>query len=235
MPMVRVRAGKLPPLSITTSKLKFLSFCSTRTSPYNSAHQCQLRYPDSIHPEVPIHEKQRIREQHSARTAKEPSTLSIFMTNAMGCENGGAVFETASRFNHSCIPNAYFSWSKANGVEQIYAIRDIEAGEEITLSYCDPLYEYSQRCWEFQHYDFTCLCPACSDLDDPNSFGAKSRQRRWRLAELEDGANCPGDFRDKLSDKIEMARLLNEEGLSGTCAGNKYSSPSPALRTVQTD
>lgn len=143
------------------------------------------------------------------------------MTNAMECEKGAAVFEIAARFNHSCIPNAYFSWNEAKFEERIFAIRNIEEREEITLSYCDPFYESSQRKWELQHYGFTCACPACTDLDDPESFGAQSRERRWRLAEIDEAMAYPGSFADVLRMKIEMAKLMREEGLSGTCLGDK--------------
>jgi SET domain len=180
-----------------------------------------FRYPTSIHPEVPVYEKQRIREQHEARTGSEPCALSIFMTNAMECASGAAVFEIAARFNHSCVPNAFFSWNDKKKEEHVYASRDIEAGAEITLSYCDPFYEYSQRRWELQHYGFVCICPACTDLNDPTSFGFKSRERRWRLSELDDATPYLGQFSDTLKAKIEMAKLMKEEGLSGTCLGDK--------------
>lgn len=144
------------------------------------------------------------------------------MTNAMESGTGAAVFETAARFNHSCVPNAFFGWNKEKSEERIFAIFDIQIGEEITLSYCDPFHDHSQRRWELQHYGFTCFCPACTNLDDPDSFGFKSRERRWRLSELDDAMAYPGDFAEKLKAKIETAKLMREEGLSGTCLGDTY-------------
>lgn len=143
------------------------------------------------------------------------------MTNAMKCETGAAIFTTAARFNHSCISNAFFSWSTTKHEERIYASRAISPDEEITLSYCDPFYEHSQRKWELQHYGFVCGCPACIDLDVAESFGAKSRGRRFRLAELEEGGSYPGTFADILRGKVEIAKLMREEGLSGTCLGDR--------------
>jgi len=206
--MFRIRAGVSHSLTPIDRKL-FLKLLVSR-------------YPTRIHPEVAVYEKQRIREQHEARTSDKPCALSIFMTNAMECESGAAVFEIAARFNHSCIPNAFFSWHNLKQEERIYATRHIEAGEEITLSYCDPFYEHSQRRWELQHYGFVCVCPACTDLDDPKSFGAQSRERRWRLSEFDEVTAYPGQFEDVLKAKVEMAKLMKEEGLSGTCLGDKY-------------
>lgn len=140
----------------------------------------------------------------------------------MECETGAAIFEIAARFNHSCIPNAFFSWNTIKHEERIYSSRAIEAGEEITLSYVDLFYEPSQRKWELQHYGFVCGCPACVDLDDAESFGAKSRERRFRLAELEERGCSPGTFADVLRGKIEIAKVMREEGLSGACLGDKY-------------
>ncbi|QDS76147.1 hypothetical protein FKW77_007366 [Venturia effusa] len=199
-----------------------------------SAHgQDRSKYPSRIHPDVAEHEKNRIRQQHAARTSSSPTALSIFMTNAMECENGAAVFETAARFNHSCIPNAFFSWNTIKHEERIYASRAIEADEEITLSYCDPFYEFSQRQWELQHYGFVCVCPACVNLDDVESFGAESRERRFRLAELDEGTSYPGTFADVLRGKIEMAKLMREEGLSGTCLGDNYLSIARLVANAQ--
>ena len=40
-------------------------------------------WPSQIHPSVPAHERQRIEEQHAARTGKEATLISIFQTNCM--------------------------------------------------------------------------------------------------------------------------------------------------------
>ncbi|KAJ4457796.1 putative SET and MYND domain-containing protein [Paratrimastix pyriformis] len=74
---------------------------------------------------------------------------------------GFALFPIASFFNHSCIPNATFS---QNGTAlNIHALRDIHAGEEITLNYI-PLFSSTGRRREHLHrvYHFPCGCPRCS-------------------------------------------------------------------------
>lgn len=109
----------------------------------SSAHGQPLDwYPSKIHPAVSEEERKRIKEQHAARTGKEKSVLSVFMTNAMDTGEGAAVFERASRFNHCCVPNACFAWNEKLGVETIYAIKDIKLGEVSqalrSLLDCDP-------------------------------------------------------------------------------------------------
>ena len=89
--------------------------------------------------------------------------------------------------------------------------------KEITLSYCDPTYDYSMRLWELNHYGFECNCPACIDVDVPGSFADQSKERRWRLRELDDGlvgGSLPGGGVDaNLKVQIEMVALMREEGM----------------------
>jgi len=78
----------------------------------HSAHgQNTTNWPTKIHSSVSSRERARIIEQHNARVGKEPSLISIFQTNCMEMGKGAAVFPHASRFNHSCNPNACFSWN----------------------------------------------------------------------------------------------------------------------------
>ncbi|KAF2269771.1 SET domain-containing protein [Lojkania enalia] len=187
----------------------------------HSAHnQDPGNWPRAIHPNVTGDERTRIQEQHNARIGKEPSLISIFQTNCMEMGNGAAVFVHASRFNHSCNPNANFTWNHQIEKETIHAIKDIKAGEQITLSYCDMTHDKATRRWELNHYGFVCDCPACTDDDDPNSFASMSANRRYRIMELqhethnfrfenlEDGAKKKGF----VSQLLEYVKLLKEEG-----------------------
>ena len=130
-------------------------------------------------------------------TSDPPSDYSRFDTNnfKMGEDERGkrrcGIFIEASRFNHSCIPNAYFAWNPAlnnsQGQLTIYAIQDIHAGERILISY-RPKYCYKLRdaCQAKlnKHYGFTCGCPAC--LRHPgHPFGAMSDGRRGRIRDLQ--------------------------------------------------
>ena len=51
------------------------------------------------------------------------------MTNAIEMGKGAAVYEITSRFNHSCVPNAFFTWNGRIQKETVHAIKDIAEGE----------------------------------------------------------------------------------------------------------
>lgn len=59
-------------------------------------------------------------------------------TNAME----GGIFLGCSRFNHSCGANAAYSWNARKNEERIYALKDIQDGEEITVSYVPETIAY---------------------------------------------------------------------------------------------
>jgi len=61
--------------------------------------------------------------------------------------------ESNAYLNHSCAPNAYVDW---NGV-YLRALRDIDAGEEVTCNYLTTDWELHER--------FLCHCGA------PNCYG----------------------------------------------------------------
>ncbi|KAL8675479.1 MAG: hypothetical protein Q9168_000180 [Polycauliona sp. 1 TL-2023] len=83
------------------------------------------------------------------------------------------IFLEASRINHSCIPNAWFNWnphhphpgSNTPGALTIYAIRNIQRGEEIVVNYHngDAYQPANIRQDQLRGtYNFTCHCPACT-------------------------------------------------------------------------
>jgi len=146
-----------------------------------SAHgQDKRKWPSRVHESVRGRELQRITEQHEARVSQSPSLVSIFQTNCMEMNNGAAVFPHAARFNHSCNPNANFTWNAAIGKETVHVINDVMAGDEITFSYCDMAKEKTLRAWELKHYGFVCDCRACSeDEDDLETFAHQSAERRY--------------------------------------------------------
>ncbi|KAL1593169.1 hypothetical protein SLS60_010777 [Paraconiothyrium brasiliense] len=152
-----------------------------------SSHgQDPKKWPSHIHESVKGREAHRIKEQHDARLAKEPSLLSIFQNNCMEMGKGAGIFPNAARFNHSCSPNASFNWNANIQRETIHIIHDVKAGDQITFSYCDMTHEKTLRAWELKHYGFTCDCLACiRDEDDNNGVAREGVDRRYRIAELD--------------------------------------------------
>jgi len=180
---------------------------------YSAHNQDPDAWPKEIHETVSSRERQRIQEQQEARFSDKPTVTSIFQTNCMPKDTGAAVFPHASRFNHSCNPNATFTWNPAIGKETIHAVRDIKPGEEITLAYCDIIHSKPLRKWELKHYGFTCDCPAC-DATDP--WAEKSAERRAEIGDLERETEFLSNMREESAllsrQYLTMIKLLIEEG-----------------------
>lgn len=91
-------------------------------------------------------------------------------TNAFGVDNstGRFIFEKESRINHSCAPNAQYDWWIKARVHEIMSVKDISAGEEITVSYLGydrPDYAVRQARLK-ESYGFYCNCWACGEKLD---------------------------------------------------------------------
>ena len=119
----------------------------------------------------------------SKATSLVPQFLGICVTNAFGLGGNAresGVFEIASRFNHSCLPNAHHVWKHGRGVMEVTATRDIPEGAEIAMSYLS-LSEFfrphkaRQGILE-ERYGFRCDCGACA--------GPEVRARDKRRAQI---------------------------------------------------
>eukprot|EP00933_Yihiella_yeosuensis_P013489 TRINITY_DN12479_c0_g1_i1.p1 TRINITY_DN12479_c0_g1~~TRINITY_DN12479_c0_g1_i1.p1 ORF type:complete len:480 (+),score=86.60 TRINITY_DN12479_c0_g1_i1:36-1442(+) len=97
--------------------------------------------------------------------------LLICQCNAVEVSQGMALFETFSRGNHSCRPNAWHCMQKGRKV--IRAVRSLKAGDEITYSYLglqDLLKGSSIRNKELELTKcFSCSCDYCC-LDTSRAF-----------------------------------------------------------------
>jgi hypothetical protein len=104
--------------------------------------------------------------------------LAIAVTNMF---NRG-VFLLGSRINHSCIPNVNFAFNENLNKTTFHAVRDIEEGEELTLSYLDVANRpHATRRSELASRGFECSCPACQDTPD----GGKMEEQRAILFKLD--------------------------------------------------
>lgn len=109
--------------------------------------------------------------------------MSIFSVNNFNLvPRGLAVYETSSRLNHSCVPNAYHGFNPEIQRFTVHAVRDIEPGEEITINYMGGQADTLIRTQRLDHlrtnYGFTCTCVACSDRTGQSDF------RRGVLADI---------------------------------------------------
>ncbi|KAK8030357.1 hypothetical protein PG990_000091 [Apiospora arundinis] len=113
----------------------------------------------------------------------------IFRTNALPCGPGaavGGVYPDICRINHSCRPNCHNSWNEAPGQEPhetIHAIRDILAGEELTISYDKGGPSDSRQAALHASFGFDCKCELCSLPADERQASDARRRRIQALDE----------------------------------------------------
>jgi hypothetical protein len=75
----------------------------------------------------------------------------------------GGIFLEACRINHACDNNAQKSWNSNIKRHTVTALRDIEAGEEITIFYLAKLTNRAERQAALRaKFGFTCACRLCS-------------------------------------------------------------------------
>jgi len=145
----------------------------------------------------------------------ERGVSGIIQSNALPTDDGGGLFPTLARFNHACNPNANQSWISKKNEQRVYAVRDIEQGEEIFYKYIPALFmTYSERHSVLsQHFRFECKCMHCESLSQNSDKKAKSDSNRSRLASIKDDfSELENDPEEALSLLREMEELILEEG-----------------------
>ncbi|KAL3418128.1 set domain-containing protein 5 [Phlyctema vagabunda] len=144
----------------------------------------------------------------------------IVRSNAypLGPSSGvGAIFLTIARINHSCRPNAQQAWNPLMEKETVYAVRPIQIGEEITLSYHNGGTSSQRQDHLKEHFRFECTCDACS-------LPAEERKLSdARLTKVQEYDDQIGDSRrvhlkpeDALADCRKLLTIYEEEGISDT-------------------
>jgi len=92
--------------------------------------------------------------------------LAIFKTNAMTISPMEAgLYPWVCRANHSCSPNCNYYHNSDLGLQQLFCVRHIRAGEEITVSYLpDNMFaaRSQRRAFLLKTHNFVCQCSICS-------------------------------------------------------------------------
>ncbi|KAF1983591.1 SET domain-containing protein [Aulographum hederae CBS 113979] len=132
------------------------------------------------------------------------------------------LFPTASRLNHSCLPNAYWSFNTTDdegmeGLMEVRATHVIQAGEEILITYVPTLSTKEERrelLWE--GYGFECHCVAC---EGKNCLLGEERRKDIKLtmAKFEKGG-----FDGRAMDAMKAASLQEEESLVDLAVVSSY-------------
>ncbi|KAJ5797553.1 uncharacterized protein N7503_006849 [Penicillium pulvis] len=140
------------------------------------------------------------------------TVLSIFKANAFG----GMIFLTGSRINHSCIPNLNYAYNNVLEKGTFHAVRDISAGEELTVMYIDGANRpRTRRQSELLQWGFLCVCPACEHTPE----GDLKEKRRLELflidqvLTINELSGAQESARGALQLAQKMAGIQKSEGL----------------------
>ncbi|KAL8359565.1 hypothetical protein RB601_007767 [Gaeumannomyces tritici] len=77
-----------------------------------------------------------------------------------------AIFPEISRMNHDCRPNADYYYDPHTLTQHVHAVRRINIGEEITVSYIDPLQSQAARVARLNRtWGFPCGCSLCQQVE----------------------------------------------------------------------
>lgn len=166
---------------------------------------------------------------HNAYGNQISPLLGIVKTNAhaLGVRSTGfGVFPECSRFNHSCTPNAIYSWQSARSREEIYAVKDIVEGEQITVNYLGERINQTRndrRSTLLRSWQFNCQCDVCGKSEREVKF---SDARRKGLAMMDEevgaGVLIMFDPARALDYCRRILQLYQEEGLIGASFYRTY-------------
>lgn len=154
-------------------------------------------------------------------------TVAIFQSNSVTMgetgEYGSGVFASYSRINHSCSPNVHNSYNPTLKKLTVYAIKQINKGEEIVTSYVNLNRTYEQRKTALRTWDIDCGCRCCAGLN-----AAASKRRRELIFDTDQklaayaqgirfglGFPVPKNAQEALDVAKGALKLLTDEGLVG--------------------
>jgi hypothetical protein len=127
----------------------------------------------------------------------------------------GGIFPNIARINHSCWANYQQAWNTTRKQETAYALRKIEAGEEITIAYTigGPSQERKAKLKDF--FGFDCRCEICSLPGDKQ----KQNDARYTCAaQLDESIGNPKRVKTSpnlaLADCHALLKLYNEEKIT---------------------
>jgi hypothetical protein len=169
---------------------------------YNDAEDCEMT------------------ESLAARVVNIWRTNSYMLDDGIALDSAG-VGLTASRLNHSCVPNVYTAYNSNTGYITVQAVKPIAAGDELCTAYINGAGKLrSQRRAQLSMWGFTCTCVACADGHD------ESRRRDIKtltdkvegvkMQMLQSSADLSvAQIEQTVGDLLDLATLMSDEGLLG--------------------
>lgn len=146
----------------------------------------------------------RVRELFEAKEAKQfilqflAHNIAViqpngFQTTLKGT-HGNLIYDSFSLFNHSCSPNV-FNIMRGNIMVGITG-RHIKSGEQLFISYCYMGYEKKEKRRKVlkKHWNFTCDCERCRDVNEITEAELKAEKAKDDLYQLEKELNDPIEY-----------------------------------------
>ncbi|KAF7315060.1 SET domain-containing protein [Mycena indigotica] len=125
-----------------------------------------------------------------------------------------ALFPRLCRLNHDCTPNTHYSFSTETFSGQLFAVRPIQVGEELTLGYVDLAAPREIRKKGLRaKYMFECTCSTC-ELPVEQALVSDIRRReiaRYFL-KMADGKKIPDGA--TLGEAKQLIQYARDEGLT---------------------
>ncbi len=98
------------------------------------------------------------------------------------------VFETASRINHSCVPNSHYLWKDGIGRMIFWNRFKLLEGEEITVDYGH------KKAYLKKIYGFDCMCGGCTESgSDAMSSNESESGKGEELLSIDEVLQADGD------------------------------------------
>lgn len=198
--------------------------------------------------------QRQYKQLHDSKKSDFSRTKSIYFSNCYNLNGdrsihgGSCIGSTASRINHSCIPNVQFSFTESDDSPQsaltpmkmmFHAIKPIAKDKEILSNYENIFLTSVQRRQRLQmYYGFQCDCEACSGSVSGHPFWASSDHRRRELVRLKHETDSAEQQKQKQQQQNELQRsdelentiaslqrvevLLVKEGLCGDPVARVY-------------
>ena len=144
------------------------------------------------------HQRQAFLSMHNIHPYESDAEqyLGIVRTNSLPAEligDKGAIFLEACRINHACDNNAQKNWNEKIKRHTVHALRDIEKGEEITITYLSPLKNRKTRQKVLQEkFAFTCSCRLCCLPPDQSHASDRRLEEINRLDNVIDQLGTEG-------------------------------------------
>ncbi|KAK8139326.1 lysine methyltransferase [Apiospora sp. TS-2023a] len=174
-------------------------------------------------------------EDHNSRVNK------IILTNAFDIDNTGVVekqeegereswytvFPEISRMNHDCRPNADYYFDVETFTHNIHAVRPIAAGEEITVSYIDPVQSRQERLQRLNtSWHFPCSCSLCAQNEHATAASdariAQIEQLRKQFRDYEPSSQATPGMGELMVSLFEQERLWSSMYEAYTYAALEY-------------